>query len=286
MFKNKLYLYLKLMRFNNPVGIFLLLCPPFWVIAYITEGSIYNIVSLIFLVGVITTRSIGCVLNDFFDKNFDVKVSRTKERPYAANLINKNEVLLIFILLSFLNISLLFFLNIKTIILAIIAIVLIITYPLTKRFFVAPQLFLGITFAISTLMAYTAVTNMYPSFIIWIFFFATVIWVTMFDTIYAMADKADDLEININSTAILFGKKDKIIIALLQIIFYLFLVFIGLFLGFGYCFYFFLVLATAVGVYNQKLIMNRKPDLCIKAFKNNQYIGFLIFLGIYGEYII
>jgi len=82
------------------------------------------------------------------------------------------------------------------------------------------------------------------------------------------------------------SKTDKIIIALLQIIFYLFLVFIGLFLGFGYCFYFFLVLATAVGVYNQKLIMNRKPDLCIKAFKNNQYIGFLIFLGIYGEYII
>ncbi len=286
MFKNKLCLYIKLMRLNNPIGIFLLLCPPFWVIAQTTEGDIYNIVSLIFLVGVITTRSIGCVVNDFFDKNFDIKVRRTKDRPYAANLINKKEVLLVFIFLSFLNISLLFFLNIKTIILAILAIILIITYPLTKRFFIAPQLFLGITFAISTLMAYTAVTNLYPSFIVWMFFFATMIWVTMFDTMYAIADRDDDLEININSTAIFFGKQDKSIIAILQTIFYLLIVFIGFFQGFGYCFYLFLFLAIAVGVYNQKLIMNSQPDLCVQAFKNNQYIGFLIFMGIYGEYIL
>lgn len=286
MFKNKLYLYFKLMRLNSPIGIFLLLCPPFWVIAHTTEGNIYNLISFIFLVGVITTRSIGCVINDFFDKNFDIKVSRTKSRPYAANLISKKEVLMVFIILSFINISILFFLNIKTIFLAILAILLIITYPLTKRFFIAPQLFLGITFAMSTIMAYTAVTNLYPSFIIWVFFFLTIIWVTMFDTMYAIADRDDDLKININSTAILFGKKDKPIIAILQIIFYSLLIFIGFSQGFGYCFFIFLVLAIAVGVYNQKLIMNNKPDLCIQAFKNNQYIGFLIFLGIYGEYVL
>ena len=286
MFKNKLYLYIKLMRLDRPVGIFLLLCPPFWVITYLCEGGINNIISLIFLIGVITTRTIGCVVNDFFDKKYDIRVARTKERPYASDLVSKKEVLLIFFLLAILNISLLYFLNLKTITLALVAIFLIITYPLTKRFFIAPQLFLGITFAISTLMAYTAITNMYPDFLVWVFFFATVIWVTMFDTIYAISDKVDDLKIGINSTAILFGKMDKFMIAVLQIIFYTIFVYIGYIQEYGYSFFSFLVLAIVVGVYNQILIKHKKSESYMNAFKNNQYVGFLIFMGIYGEYII
>jgi 4-hydroxybenzoate polyprenyltransferase len=96
MFKDKLYLYIKLMRLNSPIGILLLLWPPFWVIACTNNGEIYNFISLIFLIGVITTRTIGCVINDFFDKKFDSKVYRTKDRPYASNLINKKEVIFIF----------------------------------------------------------------------------------------------------------------------------------------------------------------------------------------------
>ena len=106
----------------------------------------------------------------------------------------------------------------------------------------------------------------------------------MFDTIYALADIKDDLKIGINSTAILFGEKVFRAIAFLQFIFYLIFIYIGVYLEFTYIFYFFLILAAAVGVYNQILISERKPELFIKAFKNNQYVGFLIFLGIYGEY--
>jgi 4-hydroxybenzoate polyprenyltransferase len=247
MFKNKISLYIKLMRLDKPIGILLLLWPPFWVIAYATEGSIYNQLSLIFLVGIVTTRTIGCVINDFFDKDFDVHVSRTSSRPYALGLISKKEIFIIFLVLSIINISLLFFLNTKVIYIACAAIIFIILYPLTKRFFKAPQIFLGITFALSTLMAYSAVKDVYPDIITWVVFFATIIWVTMFDTIYAI-----------------FGYLN----------------------GYSYIFFTFLILAIAVGIYNQVLIRNRHSEFCIMAFKNNQYIGLLIFLGIYGEYIL
>ena len=286
MFKNKLCLYIQLMRLNSPIGIFLLLWPPFWVIASSNDGGIYNFISLIFLVGVITSRTIGCVINDFFDRDFDTKVLRTKNRPYASNLINKKEIFLIFILLSLINLSLLTFLNLKTILLACIAIMLIIFYPLTKRFLKAPQIFLGFTFAMSTLMAFTSIKNEIPDSITWIFFFATLIWVTMFDTMYAMSDKDDDLKIGINSTAILFGNNDKMITGFLQFVFFTIFIYIGYLKEYGYIFYLFLILAAVVGVYNQVLISKRDPKSCIMAFKNNQYIGLLIFLGIYGEYLI
>ncbi|MDB2461345.1 4-hydroxybenzoate octaprenyltransferase [Gammaproteobacteria bacterium] len=286
MFKNKIFLYIKLMRLDKPIGILLLLWPAFWVITYSQEGNIYNLISLIFLIGVITTRTIGCVVNDFFDKDFDKYVERTKERPYASNLVSKREVIIIFLILAIINLSLLIFLNFKTIYIAFIAIVFIITYPLTKRFFMAPQIFLGFTFGISTIMAYTASTNQIPNSIAWAFFFSTVIWVTMFDTIYAMSDKKDDIKIGINSTAILFGTYDKIIIGILQVIFYSSLAYIGYLEEYTYVFFFFLILAMVVGVYNQILIKKREPKFCIIAFRNNQYIGLLIFLGIYGEYLL
>tara|TARA_B100001559_G_scaffold162790_1_gene136532 strand:- start:1043 stop:1867 length:825 start_codon:yes stop_codon:yes gene_type:complete len=273
------------MRLNSPIGILLLLWPPFWVIAYSSNGNIYNFISLIFLIGIITSRTIGCVVNDFFDKDIDIKVSRTKERPYASNLISKKEMFLIFGILSLINLSLLIFLNIKTIFLAFVAIFFIIIYPLTKRFFIAPQVFLGLTFAISTLMAFTSIRNEYPDVVTWIFFFATLIWVTMFDTMYAMSDKEDDLKIGINSTAILFGDSDRKIIGYLQCIFFAIFIYIGYLKGYSYIFYIFLILAIGVGVYNQILINKKDAKFCIMAFKNNQYLGLLIFLGIYGEYI-
>lgn len=285
MFKNKLYLYVKLMRLNSPIGILLLLWPPFWVIAYSSGGDIYNFISLIFLIGIITSRTIGCVVNDFFDKDFDINVLRTKDRPYASNLISKKEMFVIFAILSLINLSLLIFLNIKTIFLAFIAIFFIIIYPLTKRFLKAPQVFLGLTFAISTLMAFTSIRNEYPDFITWIFFFATLIWVTMFDTMYAMSDKDDDLKIGINSTALLFGDSDRKIIGYLQCIFFAIFIYIGYLKEYSYIFYIFLILAIGVGVYNQILINKRESKFCIMAFKNNQYLGLLIFLGIYGEYV-
>ena len=113
------------MRLNSPIGILLLIWPPFWVIVSLNNGNIYDLITLIFLIGVVTTRTIGCVINDFFDKNFDKNVSRTSNRPYAANLVNKKEVFLIFFILAAINLTLLFFLNLKTIYIGCIAIIFI-----------------------------------------------------------------------------------------------------------------------------------------------------------------
>ena len=135
-------------------------------------------------------------------------------------------------------------------------------------------------------MAFTSIKNEIPDLIAWVFFFATLIWVIMFDTMYAMADKDDDLKIGINSTAILFGNNDKIIIGFLQFVFFTIFIYIGYLKEYGSIFYLFLILAILIGVYNQVLINKRVPKFCIMAFKNNQYIGLLIFLGIYGEYLI
>ena len=286
MFKNKLCLYSNLVRLNKPVGIFLLIWPPFWVIVFLDYENIYSFLSLIFLLGVIFSRSIGCVANDFFDKNYDKSVSRTQDRPYASGMVSRNEVISIFLILSMFNIGLLFFLNAKTIIIALISIPFILIYPLTKRFFVAPQFFLGLTFAISTLMAHTAFTNTLPDKTTWTLFITTVVWVTMFDTIYAMADREDDEKIGIKSTPIFFGNKDRLIIGSLQIVFFGAFLYFGISENLNNIFYIFLITAFLIGVYNQIIISRREPASCILAFKNNQYIGLLIFLGMYAEQLI
>ena len=286
MFKNKLCLYSDLMRLNKPVGIFLLIWPPFWVIVFLDYENIYSFLSIIFLLGVIFSRSIGCVANDFFDKNYDKSVSRTQDRPYASGMVSRSEVISIFLILSIFNIGLLFFLNTKTIIIALISIPFILIYPLTKRFFVAPQFFLGLTFAISTLMAHTAFTNTLPDKTTWILFMTTVVWVTMFDTIYAIADREDDEKIGIKSTPIFFGNKDRLIIGSLQIVFFGAFFYFGISENLNNIFYIFLITAFLIGVYNQIIISRREPASCILAFKNNQYIGLLIFLGMYAEQLI
>ena len=286
MFKNKLCLYSNLVRLNKPVGIFLLIWPPFWVIVFLDYENIYSFLSLIFLLGVIFSRSIGCVANDFFDKNYDKSVSRTQDRPYASGMVSRNEVISIFLILAIFNIGLLFFLNAKTIIIALISIPFILIYPLTKRFFVAPQFFLGLTFAISTLMAHTAFTNTLPDKTTWTLFITTVVWVTMFDTIYAMADREDDEKIGIKSTPIFFGNKDRLIIGSLQIVFFGAFLYFGISENLNNIFYIFLITAFLIGVYNQIIISSREPASCILAFKNNQYIGLLIFLGMYAEQLI
>ena len=150
-FRNKFFLYIELIRLNNPVGIFLLIWPPYWVILSLDDP--YNIsILLIFFFGVITTRSIGCLINDFLDRDLDINVERTKNRPLALKLISNKGVFLLFLALSSLNLFLLFMLNTLTVYLGFIGVILIFTYPLMKRFFPAPQLYLGITFGISTLI--------------------------------------------------------------------------------------------------------------------------------------
>ena len=136
-------------------------------------------------------------------------------------------------------------------------------------------------------MAYSAVKDVYPDIITWVVFFATIIWVTMFDTIYAISDKDDDVKIGINSTAILFGEKDKMRIAILQSTFYSIFAIFGYLNGYSYIFFTFLIFLVSYWLLSFTFVyMKNVIYFCIMAFKNNQYIGLLIFLGIYGEYIL
>ena len=153
---SKFNIYLNLIRINNPVGILLLIWPPFWVAFMPYVQNISFEIALIFILGTITSRSLGCLINDYFDRDIDKHVERTSSRPITSNQVSTNEVLILFVILSVLNLGLLSLLNSKTIVLGLVAAFFIVCYPLTKRFFPIPQLFLGYTFAFSTLMAHTA----------------------------------------------------------------------------------------------------------------------------------
>lgn len=282
---SKFNIYLNLIRINNPVGILLLIWPPFWVAFMPYVQNISFEIALIFILGTITSRSLGCLINDYFDRDIDKHVERTSSRPITSNKVSTNEVLILFVILSVLNLGLLSLLNSKTIVLGLVAAFFIVCYPLTKRFFPIPQLFLGYTFAFSTLMAHTAFTNTYPNNVTYLIFFITVVWVTMFDTVYALLDKKFDEKININSSALFFSHNTFNFILVMQIIFFILILILGYILNFSVNFYFCIFIAFLIAAYNQNIIKAGSSETVLKAFKNNQFIGLFVLIGIIFERI-
>ena len=278
MFKNKISLYIKLMRLDKPIGILLLLWPPFWVIAYATEGSIYNQLSLIFLVGIVTTRTIGCVINDFFDKDFDGKVERTKERPLVAGTVSPKEALILFCILLAASAYLLTWTNKFTFLVACLGAFLTSFYPLTKRFFSFPQAFLGFAFSWGIIMVSAAELNSINLAAL-LMFLACFFWILAYDTIYAMCDKEDDISIGINSSALTLGNNVKISIFIFHILSLIFWCYVGFYKGLDTIFFFTLFLSFLFVIRQMLLIKDYDQNKCLKAFKNNNWIGFLIFMG-------
>ena len=277
--------YALLMRLNRPIGLFLLGWPALWALWLSADGQPAMDIVVIFVLGVILMRSAGCVINDFADRRIDPQVERTKDRPLAAGRVKPIEALVLFGVLVSAAFGLVLLLNELTLYLSIAALLSATSYPFMKRFTYIPQAFLGIAFAWAIPMAWAAQTNSIPT-ISWLLFIIVILWAMAYDTMYAMADREDDLKVGVKSTAILFGEADKIVIAAIQ-----FSVLTGLFMlgqqaGLGLAYHSSLFIAALLNVYQQYLIRNRDPSACLAAFLNNNWFGFVIFIGIVADYYI
>lgn len=284
--RERLRAYYKLIRLDRPIGIFLLMWPALWALWIAGNGNPpWNIV-LIFVLGVALMRSAGCAINDYADRNFDGQVARTRGRPIAAGLIGPHEAIAVFLLLSFFAFVLVVvFLNWQTVALSFVALGLAAVYPFMKRFTHLPQLFLGAAFGWAVPMAFMAVTETIP-LVAWVMFIATIVWALIYDTQYAMVDREDDLKIGIKSSAILFGRYDRLFIGLLQVVFISLLVAIGVMAERGLWYYGGLMVASFMSIYQLVLIRRRNPVRCFEAFLHNNYLGMAVFVALVLDYAI
>jgi 4-hydroxybenzoate polyprenyltransferase len=272
--------YFRLMRFNKPIGIYLLLWPTYWAL-FLSAGGWPDLdLLIIFTFGVIITRSAGCVINDYADREIDKHITRTRDRPITTGEISLKAALLLFIALGLIAFALVLLTNTLTIKISFIAIALAVLYPFTKRWTNLPQLILGLAFAMSVPMAFSAQTGTVPASAGWIFL-ATILWTLIYDTLYAMADREEDLKIGVKSTAILFAKYDQIFITLLQILLMLVFIKIGNLFDLGAFYDISLIIILIFMIYHQLLIKKGRKSDYFKAFINNHYIGMTLFLGIF-----
>ncbi len=276
--------YGRLMRLDRPIGTFLLLWPALWALWLAADGKPQPHVFIVFVLGVFLMRSAGCVINDFADRKIDPHVRRTQDRPMAQGRVEPGEAIILFVGLSLIALGLVLTLDRTTQQLALIGAVLTVTYPFFKRFFPLPQLYLGIAFSWSVPMAYAAEAGEI-SRIGWLLFMAAVLWTTVYDTMYAMVDREDDLKLGLRSSAILFGDADRFIICVMQLMTLLALWLVGRELDLGYWYRGGLAAGACVALYEQWLIRDRLPDRCFRAFLNNNYFGMAVFIGIALEYL-
>ena len=272
--------YLQLMRFDRPIGTLLLLWPTLWGLWLAANGMPSWPVLLIFITGVIIMRAAGCVINDITDRHIDGNVSRTKQRPLITGSVSTRQAYCLFGFLSACAFILALMLNTQTQLMAVVGFAITCIYPLLKRITHLPQCLLSVAFSWGIPMAFTATSQHIPAYA-WLLMFATALWIIMYDTQYAMVDRADDLIIGVKSTAILFGQYDKLIIALLQISVIGLLAWVGILCHLGTIYIVSLIMSAALFIYQQYLIFNRIPQQCLRAFLNNQWVGLVIFLGFY-----
>ncbi|WP_428654510.1 4-hydroxybenzoate octaprenyltransferase [Photobacterium satsumensis] len=275
----KMKAFWQLARFDRPIGSLLLLWPTLWALFLAAEGMPNPHVMLVFVLGVIFMRAAGCVINDFADRNFDGHVKRTAKRPMPSGKVSEREALALFGLLVLVSFLLVLTMNTLTIMLSVVAVILAAAYPFMKRYTHLPQLVLGMAFGWSIPMAYAAQAGELPA-VAWLLFVANILWTIAYDTQYAMVDRDDDLKVGIKSTAILFGRFDKMIIGLLQLGTLVLLIAVGTIEDLSQVYYWCLLLASSLFVYQQMLLRGREREPCFKAFLNNNYVGMLICVGI------
>ena len=281
--RQRAYQYALLARLHKPIGIFLLLWPTLWTLWIAAEGVPHPGVLTVFVLGVILMRSAGCVINDYADREIDPRVNRTKDRPIASGRVSADEAMLLFMALCFSAFLLVLTMNTFTILLSLGGVMLAAIYPFMKRYTHMPQVVLGMAFGWSVPMAFAAQTNSVPK-IAWLIYVVTVLWAVIYDTMYAMADRMDDLKIGVKSTAILFGDADRVIIGILQAMMLFSLYLIGQQAQMGDTYTLAILISAVLMVYHQYLIRFRQPAACISAFLNNNWVGAVIFIGIVANY--
>ncbi|MDQ1309154.1 MAG: 4-hydroxybenzoate polyprenyltransferase [Pseudomonadota bacterium] len=282
--RRRLREYTRLMRLDRPIGIWLLLWPVLWALWIASNGHPDERLFVIFVLGTFVMRSAGCVMNDFADREFDPHVRRTADRPLAKQSVSPAEALGLFAVLALVALALVIPLNRPTQVLALIGGILAVTYPFLKRFFSLPQAYLGAAFGWSVPMAFAAQTGAIPP-VAWVLFVSVVLWTTAYDTMYAMVDREDDLVIGVRSSAILFGRADRVVIGALQMAALGGLGLVGWISGLGHWYWVGLAVATVLAAHQQALIRNRQPAQCFRAFLNNNLLGLAVFAGLALDYL-
>lgn len=282
--QDRLLQYILLTRFDKPIGTLLLLWPTLWALWIAAEGTPSLHLLFVFTAGVLLTRSAGVVMNDIADRKFDLHVARTSTRPLTTGRVSPREALLLATTLTLLAFLLVLTTNRLTIMLSVAAIPLACLYPYMKRHTYVPQFFMGLAFSWGIPMAFAAQTGS-VSRIAWLLYTANILWAMVYDTIYAMVDREDDIKIGVKSMAILFGETDRFFIGIMQLLFLLVLLLIGIQLEYGNYYYWSLVLTLLLFVYHQYLIRNRHAGDCFRAFLNNNWVGTAVFAGIVLNYL-
>lgn len=283
MIAQKLQAFWQLMRADRPIGTYLLAWPTIWALLIAGTGNPPLKIVVIFLLGTFVMRSAGCVINDFADRNFDGHVRRTKQRPIPAGKISATEAIIGFFVLLAIAFGLVLQLNTNTVMLSFLAAGVAALYPFCKRWTHLPQVVLGIAFSFGILMAFTALESS-EWFIAALLFIANIIWTVAYDTEYAMADREDDLKIGLQSTAILFGRYDKLIIALLQLIVIGLLAWVLYILTADWIAWAALAISVLLFMYQHWLIRHREPMKCFQAFLHNHYVGMVFAIGLALHY--
>lgn len=276
---SRLATYLELMRLDRPVGTLLLLWPTLAALWLAADGMPPWRLVVVFVLGTFVMRSAGCVINDYADRGWDRFVKRTAQRPLTTGRVSEGGALGLFAVLTLIAAALLVFLNPLTRALALVAFAIAVVYPFVKRWTYLPQAVLGAAFSWAIIMAYASVLGHVPAEA-WLLFVASLMWIVAYDTLYAMVDRDDDLQVGIKSTAILFGSADRFMVGLLQGSTLLALVLLGSRLDASLFYDLGLAAAGGLFVYQQFLIRDRSREGCFRAFRNNTWVGFAFFTGV------
>lgn len=271
-------------RMDKPIGTYLLLWPTYWALWIAADGFPNLYLLMVFSFGVFVMRSAGCVINDYADRHIDGQVKRTQQRPLVSGSMTSQEAIMLFGVLIGIAFGLVLTLSPFTIYLSVVALLLAAMYPFMKRFTQLPQVVLGAAFSWGMIMAFAEFRGEIPT-VAWLLFTANLLWTVAYDTMYAMVDRDDDLKIGVKSTAILFGKHDKRIILFLQLLTLALLFTVGEIQAFGWPYQLCLVISAGLFCYQQILIANRDRERCFQAFLHNHFVGLVIFIGVFIEYL-
>lgn len=281
--KDRIRQYARLARIDRPIGILLLLWPTLWALWIAADGTPNRSILIIFILGVFCMRAAGCVMNDIADRRLDPHVQRTRDRPIAGGKVTVREAMIVFLVLIGAAFLLVLQLDPMTIKLAFVGAALAVIYPFTKRYTYVPQLFLGAAFGWAIPMAFSAQAGELPP-VAWLLYLTTVLWAVVYDTMYAMVDREDDIKMGMKSTAILFEDADRTIIGIIQAVVLISLALVGSRQDFGWIYFVGLFVASLFFIYQQYLIKDRIRQRCFAAFLNNNWFGAVVFVGIVLNY--
>jgi 4-hydroxybenzoate polyprenyltransferase len=275
--------YGRLLRLDKPIGTLLLLWPTLTALWLAASGAPTISLVLIFVVGTLLMRSAGCAVNDWADRDFDLHVKRTANRPLAARIIAPREALILAAVLALCAFMLVLTTNRATILWSVPALAIAIVYPFCKRFFALPQAFLGVAFSFGIPMAFAAVQNTVPPFA-WVLLAINLFWVIAYDTEYAMVDRDDDINVGIRTSALTFGRFDVVAVAVCYAIYLAGMAWAGSVRAMGAIYYAGLLAASLIAIYHLWLIRDRDRGRCFRAFLGNHWLGLAVFAGTALDY--